>query len=65
MRRAFDLVARIRGKSSDGAGTLDAMAAGDIGGTAVSPFFAAVIACSYMGCVFLVFGLVPRLRKGH
>jgi hypothetical protein len=31
----------------------------------MSPFLAALIACAYMGCVFLMFGLLPRLRGTH
>ncbi len=28
----------------------------------MDPFFAALIACAYMGAVFLVFGLLPGWR---
>jgi hypothetical protein len=31
----------------------------------MSPFLAALIACAYMGLVFVVFGLVPRLRSAR
>jgi hypothetical protein len=31
----------------------------------MSPFIAALIACAYMGSIFVVFGLVPRLRVHH
>jgi hypothetical protein len=30
----------------------------------MSPFAAALIACAYMGSVFVVFGVIPSLRRG-
>jgi hypothetical protein len=31
----------------------------------MSPFFAALLACAYMGSVFLVFGIAARSPKAH
>jgi hypothetical protein len=31
----------------------------------MSPFFAALIACAYMGSVFVVFGLLARRHTAH